>query len=59
MKFDHVVNHNGIYYAAGDEVPIKEESKAVEEAAALPKEDGEPVTTEFEPQRRGRGRRKD
>ena len=28
-KFDHVVNHNGVYYAAGEEVPI-EEAKPVE-----------------------------
>lgn len=25
-KFDHVVNHNGIYYKAGEEVPIMEEA---------------------------------
>jgi hypothetical protein len=23
MKFDHVVNYNGTYYAAGEEVPIE------------------------------------
>lgn len=61
MKFDHVVKHNGVYYETGEDVPIevKEERKAVEQTAAPQKEEGEPVTTEFEPQKRGRGRRKD
>lgn len=29
MKFDHVVNYNGIYYKAGEEVPIEQEEKEV------------------------------
>lgn len=24
MKFDHVVNYNGVYYKAGEEVPMKD-----------------------------------
>lgn len=27
MVFDHVVNHNGIYYAAGEDVPAEQETK--------------------------------
>lgn len=27
MVFDHVVNHNGIYYAAGEDVPVEQETK--------------------------------
>lgn len=27
MKFDHIVNYNGVYYAAGEEVPIDKEVK--------------------------------
>lgn len=26
MKFDHLVKHNGVYYPAGEEVPINETS---------------------------------
>lgn len=27
MVFDHVVNHNGIYYKAGENVPMEQEKK--------------------------------
>lgn len=27
MKFDHIVNYNGTYYDAGEEVPIDKEKK--------------------------------
>lgn len=27
MVFDHVVNHDGIYYAAGEDVPVEQETK--------------------------------
>lgn len=28
MKYDHIVNHNGIYYRAGQDVPENEEREA-------------------------------
>ena len=28
MKYDHIVNHNGIYYRAGQDVPENEEMEA-------------------------------
>lgn len=65
MKFDHVVKHNGVYYEAGEDVPIevKEERKAVVQTAApLPEEKKvEPVQAHEQvkenPQKRGRRRR--
>ena len=27
MVFDHVVNHNGIYYAAGEDVPVEQKTE--------------------------------
>lgn len=27
MKYSHLVNHNGIYYKAGEEVPVDTENK--------------------------------
>lgn len=27
MVFDHVVNHNGIYYAAGEDVPVEQRTE--------------------------------
>ena len=38
MKFNHVVSYNGIYYAAGEEVPIPEEAKEPQETSE-PKEE--------------------
>ena len=31
MKFNHIVNYNGVYYAAGEEVPIDDNSATKEE----------------------------
>lgn len=27
MVFDHIVKHNGTYYAAGEDVPMEQETK--------------------------------
>ena len=50
-KFDHVVNYNGTYYKAGEEVPIEEK------ATPAPKVE-EPIDEETEfPKRRRRLRK--
>ena len=48
MKFRHVVNYNGTYYAAGEEVPIPE----TEETSEPVKE--EIAVETVAPKRRGR-----
>lgn len=55
MKFDHAVNHNGVYYKAGEEVPIEEKATpAPEEEEPIDEEIDE--ETEF-PKRRRRLRK--
>lgn len=49
MKFDHVVNYNGIYYKAGEEVPIGQEEKTPAHIV-LDEEEQEQIP----PKRRGR-----
>ena len=53
MKFDHAVNHNGVYYRAGEEVPIDEPKKEVK-TEPIQKEPEETFET---PRRRGRSRK--
>lgn len=56
MKFNYNVNHNGIYYAPGEDVPIEEEEKSVDaEKKVAVEEKTEEVTTSQH--RRGRPRR--
>lgn len=55
MKFDHIVNYNGTYYRAGEEVPI-EETKT-DTAPVMPEVESEPKTEA--PKRRGRRSRKE
>lgn len=56
MKFNYNVNHNGIYYAPGEDVPIEEEEKPVDvEKKVAVKEKTEEVTASQH--RRGRPRR--
>ena len=50
-KFDHVVNYNGTYYKAGEEVPIEEE--------AMPKPEVGEIEEETEAPRRRRRSRKE
>lgn len=51
MKFDHRVNHNGRYYAAGEEVPISVvEDPEIEESTPEIPEQEEPKPV----RRRGR-----
>lgn len=39
MIFDHLVKHNGVYYPAGTDVPIKEEKAGDDPAISLGKVD--------------------
>lgn len=55
MKFDHIVNYNGTYYRAGEEVPI-EETKT-DTAPVMPEVESEPKAEA--PKRRGRRSRKE
>ena len=55
MKFDHIVNYNGVYYAAGEEVPIDETPVTVVPNAELDKNEEIPQS----PKRRGRQPRKE
>lgn len=66
MKFDHIVNHNGKYYNAGENVPIEEDEKIFEKGISslemgendLPFSDDE-IEMDEEPARRGRPRKTD
>lgn len=53
MKFDHAVNHNGVYYRAGEEVPTEEPKKTIHEEP-ITKPEEEQIET---PRRRGRSRK--
>lgn len=55
MKFDHIVNYNGVYYAAGEEVPIDETPVTVVPNAESDKGEDTPQGTK----RRGRQPRKE
>lgn len=55
MKFDHMIKLNGIYYAAGEDVPMEGKSDAleidvpVEEKIEIPE-----LQVDDEPKRRGK-----
>ena len=55
MKFDHMVNYNGTYYRAGEEVPI-EETK-IDTAPLMSEVESEPKAEP--PKRRGRRSKKE
>lgn len=55
MKFDHMIKLNGIYYAAGEDVPMEEKNDApeidvpMEERIEIPE-----LQVDDEPKRRGK-----
>lgn len=55
MKFDHMIKLNGIYYAAGEDVPMEEKNDApkidvpMEEEIEIPE-----LQVDDEPKRRGK-----
>lgn len=55
MKFDHMIKFGGIYYAAGEDVPMEEKNDAleidvpVEEKIEIPE-----LQVDDEPKRRGK-----
>lgn len=55
MKFDHMIKFGGIYYAAGEDVPMEEENDApeidvpIEEKIEIPE-----LQVDDEPKRRGK-----
>lgn len=55
MKFDHMIKLNGIYYAAGEDVPMEEKNDALkidvpmEEKIEIPE-----LQVDDEPKRRGK-----
>lgn len=40
MKFDYLVKHNGVYYKAGEDVPMEDKPSV---GASIPKKDKEPI----------------
>lgn len=61
MKFHYMVNHDGVYYPAGVDVPIKDPPDVNEELSTSDKDaevdetkKGEPVTENDKPVKRGR-----
>lgn len=56
MTYDHVVKHDGIYYAAGEMVP-DDEAKAEDVISPLPSENGD-VETPAPAAKRGRPSKK-
>mgnify|MGYP000372100184 FL=1 len=55
MKFDHIIKFKGIYYAAGEDVPMEEKNDALkidvpmEEKIEIPE-----LQVDDEPKRRGK-----
>lgn len=55
MKFDHIIKFKGIYYAAGEDVPMEEKNDApeidvpMEEKIEIPE-----LQVDDEPKRRGK-----
>lgn len=56
MVFDHVVNHNGIYYAAGEDVPVEQKTEKPSAPFVSPKADDVPKK---ETKKRGRPAKKE
>lgn len=51
MVFDHIVKYNGTYYAAGEDVPMEQETKKPSAPFVSPKTDDVPKE---ETKKRGR-----
>lgn len=56
-KFDHVVNYNGVYYKAGEEVPIDEVKVDMPEPIVEAEQIEEPKEETETPKRRRRSRK--
>lgn len=60
MKFDHMIKLNGIYYAAGEDVPMEEKNDAPEIDATIEEENNSQeieipeLQVDDEPKRRGK-----
>ena len=55
MKFDHMIKLNGIYYAAGEDVPMEEKNDAPEIDVPMEEEIEMPeLQVDDEPKRRGK-----
>lgn len=52
MVFDHIVKHNGTYYAAGEDVPMEQKTKKPSAPFVSPKVEEE--VPKEETKRRGR-----
>lgn len=56
MVFDHIVKYNGTYYAAGEDVPMEQETKKPSAPFVSPKTDDVPKE---ETKKRGRPAKKE
>lgn len=55
MKFDHMIKFGGIYYAAGEDVPMEEKSDAPETDVPMEEKIEMPeLQVDDEPKRRGK-----
>lgn len=55
MKFDHMIKLNGIYYAAGEDVPMEEKNDALKIDVPMEEEIEIPeLQVDDEPKRRGK-----
>lgn len=55
MKFDHMIKRNGIYYAAGEDVPMEEKNDALKIDVPMEEEIEIPeLQVDDEPKRRGK-----
>lgn len=55
MKFDHMIKLNGIYYAAGEDVPMEEKNDALEIDVPMEEKIEIPeLQVDDEPKRRGK-----
>lgn len=60
MKFDHMIKLNGIYYAAGEDVPMEEKNDALKIDAPMEEENDSQkieipeLQVDDEPKRRGK-----
>ncbi len=55
MKFDHMIKLNGIYYAAGEDVPMEEKNDALKIDVPMEEEIEIPeLQVDDEPKRKGK-----
>lgn len=55
MKFDHIIKFKGIYYAAGEDVPMEEKNDALEIDVPMEEKIEIPeLQVDDEPKRRGK-----